>query len=144
MFLYPSLVRTEKAKIGGIFQKNFKKIAFSTFSTNPRCKFVYLLKRLTTEKILFTCYNWEAKNVSLFLKKYFFLFTYLELGCHLHPCFQKILKKFFIPPPLMQKNQGNYILFAKISFDFYSLTYTQWESTFFKWFLKIFKNFFIK
>ena len=66
---FPSLVRTEKAKIGGIFQKNFKKIAFSTFSTNPRCKFVYLLKRLTTEKILFTCYNWEAKNVSLFLKK---------------------------------------------------------------------------
>ena len=63
------LLELRKQKWGVFFQKNFKKIVFSTFSTNPRCNFVYLLKRLTTEKILFTCYNWEAKNVSLFLKK---------------------------------------------------------------------------
>ena len=124
--------------MGGIFSKKFKKIAFSTFSTNPRRNFVCLLKRLTTEKILFTCYNWEAKNVSLFLKKIIFsLHLFRIRGAICTPVFKKILKKFFIPPPLMQKNQGDYILFTKISFVFYSLTYTQWESTFFKWFLKV-------
>ena len=51
--------------------------------------------------------------------------------------FAKKLSKNFAPPHLMQKNQGNYAYFQKFLLNFYSLTYTQWERSFVKWFLKV-------
>ena len=45
------LLELRKQKWGVFFQKNFKKIAFSTFSTNPRCNFVRLFEKINNRKI---------------------------------------------------------------------------------------------
>jgi len=63
------LLELRKQKWGYFFKKILRKLHFLHLAQTRGVNSFAFLKRLTTEKILFTCYNWEAKNVSLFLKK---------------------------------------------------------------------------